>query len=73
MTRLKCLNYQCGKTLKTDQEKHKIYKTKMIRWNDKSINVRNQKSSCYERDRQAHQEIFYQFRKNHEKIATDNI
>ena len=31
MTRLKCLNYQCGKASGTNQEKHKIYETKMIK------------------------------------------
>ena len=73
MTRLKCLNYQCGKASGTNQEKHKIYETKMIKWDDESVDIRNQKSSCYGRDRQARQKIFYQFRKDHEKIAIDNI
>ena len=35
----------------------------MIKWNDESIDARNQKSSYCERDRQARQEIFYQSRK----------
>ena len=72
MTRFKYLNYQCEKASKTSQKKHKIYETKMIRWNNESVDTRNQESSCCERDRQARQEIFYQFRKNYEKIATDS-
>ena len=55
------------------QEKHKIYRTKMIKWNDESIDAWNQRSSCYERDCQVYQKIFYQSRKNHKKIATDRI
>ena len=73
MIRLECFNDQCKKASKTNQEKDKIYETKMIRWNDESIDVRDQKSSCCERDRQARQEIFYRFRKDHEKIAIDSI
>ena len=73
MTRLKCLNDQCEKASETSQEKHKIYETKMIKWNDESIDARNQRSSCCERDHQARQRIFYRFRKDHEKIAIDNI
>ena len=57
----------------TSQKKYKIYETKMTRWNDESIDVRNQKSSCYERDYQAHQKLFYQFQKDHEKIIINNI
>ena len=57
----------------TSQEKHKIYETKMIKWNDQSVDVRNQRSLYCERDRQIHQKIFYQSWKDHEKIATDNI
>ena len=45
----------------------------MIKWNSESTDVRNQKSSYCERDRQAHQKIFYQFRKDQEKIVIDNI
>ena len=73
MTKFKCFHDQCGKASETSQKKHKIYETKMIRLNGESIDARNQRSSCCERDRQARQEIFYQFRKDHEKIATDNI
>ena len=73
MTRFKCFNYQCGKASKTTQEKYKIFKTKMIRWNNESVNVRDQRSLYCERDRQTHQKIFYQSRKDYEKIATDNI
>ena len=46
---------------------------KMIKWNDESIDARDQRLSCCERNRQAYQEIFYQFWKKHKKIATDNI
>ena len=73
MIRFKYFNYQCEKVSRTSQEKHKIYETKLIKWNDESVDARNQKSSCCERDRQTHQEIFYQFRKDHKKIVTDNI
>ena len=45
----------------------------MIKSNDESVNSRNQRSSCRERDRQAHQKIIYQFQEDHEKIATDRI
>ena len=73
MTKLKYFNYQCGKTSETSQKKHKIYETKMMKWNDESVDVRNQKLSCCKRDSQAHQKIFYQFQNDHEKIVTDNI
>ena len=73
MIKLKYFNYQCGKASETNQKKHKIYKTKMVKWNDESIDARDQKSSCCERGCQVHQKIFYQFRKDHEKIAIDNI
>ena len=73
MTRLKCFNYQCEKISETSQEKHKIYETKMIKWNDESVDVRDQRLLCCEWDCQVHQQIFYQFQKDHEKIATDSI
>ena len=73
MTKFKCFNYQYKKAWETNQEKHRIYETKMIRWNNESIDARNQKSSYCERDCQVHQKIFYQFWKDHEKIVTDNI
>ena len=41
MTRLKNFDYQCEKASETGQEKHKIYETKMIRWNDELIDARN--------------------------------
>ena len=44
----------------------------MIKWNGELVDAWNQKLLCCERDRQVHQEIFYQFRKDHEKITTDS-
>ena len=46
---------------------------KMIKWNNESVDARNQRSSCYERDYPAHQKIFYQFQKDHEKVIINNI
>ena len=60
MIKLKCLNYQCEKASRTNQEKYKIYETKIIKWNNESVDARDQKSSCCERDRQTCQKIFYQ-------------
>ena len=45
----------------------------MIRWNDESVDAQNQKLSYCEQDRQVYQRIFYQFKKDHKKIAIDNI
>ena len=73
MTKSKCFNYQCKKASRTNQEKHKIYEMKMIKWNDKSVDTRNQRSLYYKGNCQIHQEIFYQSRKDYEKIAIDNV
>ena len=51
MTKLKYFNYQCRKASETSQKKHKIYETKIIKWNNESVDARNQKLLYRERDR----------------------